>query len=189
MRKTMLAVAIAALLAVVCGTASADDAEATKVNGRFVLTDTAGRAVSDESFSGRLRLVAFGYTFCPDICPTTLNTLSVVNERLGADAAKVAVLFITVDPERDTPQHLKEYLAVFPGIIGLTGTLTQVEGAARNFRVRFEKQVLPGTDPAGYVVDHSAGIYLMDREGNFIARMNHAMSPEKVLDRVQTYLR
>ncbi|WP_043744754.1 SCO family protein [Paramagnetospirillum magneticum] len=168
--------------------ALAQPVEDRPISGRFLLTDMNGRAVSDESYRGKIRVVTFGYTFCPDICPTILNTLSVALEQLGADRAKVATLFISVDPERDTPAHLKEYLNAFPEITGLSGTPEQVAAAARNFKVRYERQQPDGSDPSVYAVDHSASIYIMDREGNFLARMPHLSAPDRVAERVRSYL-
>lgn len=169
------------------GPAGAAD-EDRAVSGRFLLTDMNGRAVTDEAYAGKIRLVVFGYTFCPDICPTILGTLSVALDQLGAERAKVATLFISVDPERDTPAHLKEYLSAFPEIIGLTGSPAEVAAAARNFKVRYEKVADPGGDPALYSIDHTAAIYIMDRAGNFLARMPHAAKPDRVAERVASYL-
>ncbi|ARJ67500.1 hypothetical protein WV31_18455 [Magnetospirillum sp. ME-1] len=162
--------------------------EDSRVSGRFLLTDMNGRTVTDEMYRGKIRLVTFGYTFCPDICPTVLNTLSMVLDQLGSDKAKVATLFISVDPERDTPAHLKEYLNAFPDITGLSGTPEQVAAAARNFKVRYERQKPEGDDPRSYAVDHTASIYIMDREGDFLAKMPHMSAPDRVADRVRTYL-
>ncbi len=172
-------------MAVVPAARAQDD---TTVSGRFLLTDMHGRPVTDETYQGKIRLVTFGYTFCPDICPTILNTLSVALERLGPDRAKVATLFISVDPERDTPAHLKEYLNAFPDITGLAGTPEQVAAAARNFKVRYERQKPDGDDPKVYAVDHTAALFIMDREGNFLARMPHMSAPDRVADRVRSYL-
>jgi protein SCO1/2 len=178
---TFLAVLMA--LQAIPAAASGDNADRPVV-GRFLLVDTSGRAVTDEMYAGKIRIMTFGYTHCPDICPTILGTLSVALEHLGSDRAKVATLFVTVDPERDTPAHLKDYLASFPGITGLSGSPEQVAAAARNFKVRYEKH----GDPAAYSVDHSASIYIMDRAGNFLARMPHASKADRVAERVKSYL-
>jgi protein SCO1 len=158
------------------------------ISGRFLLSDMDGRTVTDEAYRGKIRLVTFGYTFCPDICPTTLNTLSVALDRLGADRAKVATLFVSVDPERDSPAHLKDYLNAFPEITGLTGTPEQVAAAARNFHVRYERQKAEGSDPMAYTVDHSSSIYIMDREGNYITRWPHGADPNRLAERVEAVL-
>ncbi|MBI3446370.1 MAG: SCO family protein [Magnetospirillum sp.] len=166
----------------------AEAADPTGVTGRFILTDMNGRTVTDEMYRGKIRLVTFGYTFCPDICPTILNTLSVALDHLGADRAKVETMFISVDPERDSPAHLKEYLNAFPGIMGLTGTPDQVAAAARNFNVRYERSPAEDGDPKAYSMDHTAALFIMDREGNFLARMPHASAPDRVAERVRSYL-
>jgi len=183
MRRLLLTLLIC--LAVVPAARAEED---TKVSGRFLLTDMNGRTVTDEMYRGKIRLVTFGYTFCPDICPTILNTLSVALDQLGPDRAKVVTLFVSVDPERDTPAHLKEYLNAFPEITGLTGTPEQVAAAARNFKVRYERQKPDGDDPKTYAVDHSAALFIMDREGNFLARMPHMSAPDRVAERVRAYL-
>ena len=187
MRKTL-----SAILVLLAGLASmpalaADDPDRAVV-GRFLLTDMNGRPVSDEAYSGKIRLMVFGYTYCPDVCPTALNTLSMALDRLGADKAKVVTLFVSVDPERDTPAHLKDYLVSFPDVIGLTGSPAQVAAAAYNFKARYEKQPAADGDPTAYSIDHTASIYIMDRAGNFLARMPHASAPDRLAERVMGYL-
>ncbi len=186
MRQTLIA-ALAVLAAWWTGPAGADDADRAVV-GRFLLVDMTGRPVTDETYAGKIRLVVFGYTYCPDICPTVLNTLSVALEHLGADRGKVVTLFVSVDPERDTPAHLKDYLVSFPEVTGLTGSAAQVAAAAYNFKARYEKQPAADGDPAAYSIDHTASIYIMDRAGNFLARMPHASAPDRVAERVRSYL-
>lgn len=162
--------------------------EQSPISGRFLLTDMNGRAVTDEDYAGKVRLVTFGYTYCPDICPTTLNTLSVTLDRLGADRSKVVTLFISVDPERDTPTHLKDYLNSFPDITGLTGTPEQVAAAARNFRARYERQKPEGDDPKAYTVDHTSSIYVMDRAGTYVTRWPHEADPARLAERVEAVI-
>ena len=186
MRQTLIA-ALAVLAAWWTGPAGADDADRAGV-GRILLVDKTGRPVTDETYAGKIRLVVFGYTYCPDICPTVLNTLSVALEHLGADRGKVVTLFVSVDPERDTPAHLKDYLVSFPEVTGLTGSAAQVAAAAYNFKARYEKQPAADGDPAAYSIDHTASIYIMDRAGNFLARMPHASAPDRVAERVRSYL-
>ena len=189
MRPIVIACLVFALVISLAAPVSAADADPDRhVVGRFVLKDMNGHPVTDESYGGKIRLVVFGYTYCPDICPTVLNTLSVALERLGADRDKVATLFISVDPERDTAAHLKDYLVSFPGVTGLTGTPEQVAAAAYNFKARYEKQPAEDGDPTAYSIDHTASIYIMDRAGNFLARLPHAAEPERVTQRVRSYL-
>ena len=116
------------------------------------------------------QLVFFGFTSCPDICPTTLGTVTAALEELGADANKLQPLLISVDPEGDTPTVMKEYLTSFdPRILGLTGTPEQIQAAIRSFRVYASKQPLEGED---YTMDHSAFIYLMDPKGEYAAHFS-----------------
>jgi cytochrome oxidase Cu insertion factor (SCO1/SenC/PrrC family) len=110
------------------------------IESEFSLVDHTGKAVTDEDFAGKWQLVFFGFTYCPDVCPTTLNDVSVVLEELGDDAEQVQPLFISVDPERDTPKVMADYVANFdPRIVGLTGSPEQVEAAAQAFRVYYAK--------------------------------------------------
>lgn len=161
-------------------------APAAEVTGRFSLNDHDGRPVTEATYDGRVRVVTFGYTFCPDICPTTLSTLASALDILGAKAEQVVPLFVTVDPKRDTAGHLKEYVGAFgPRFVGLTGSVEQVDAAAGAFRVRYALQ--PPHDPAdpnSYFVDHSAGIYIMDRKGGFAAKLGHRADPEDVAARL-----
>lgn len=140
------------------------------VGGPFHLEDQNGRSFSDQNMKGRLNLVFFGYTHCPDICPTTLFDMSQLLKTLGPDADKIGVVFITVDPERDTPAVLKDYLSNFdPHLHGLTGDRPAIDAAIKAFRVYAKKVPLQGGD---YSMDHTAMVYLMDKDGHFIAPFN-----------------
>ncbi len=130
----------------------------------WALTDHAGRTVKPADWAGKPALVFFGFTFCPDVCPTTLANISQWLEELGDEANKLVVAFLTVDPERDTPATMASYLDFFdPRIIGLTGTMDEVRKAAEAFRVSFRK--VPTDD--GYTMDHSAGVFLFHTNGQF----------------------
>ncbi len=156
------------------------------VISRYLLMDTRGRAVSDQDFRGRYQLLAFGYTFCPDICPTTLAEMSLILEKLGKRAAQVQPIFVTVDPERDTPEVLKRYTAFFDNrIIGLTGSPELVRRVADHFRVRYEKHREPGAPPGEYSVDHSAGMYLLGPDGRFLTKFAYAMPPGEIAERLK----
>lgn len=172
--------------ALVCALFLALPAQAQEVTGRFSLTDQDGAAVTQASYDGSVRVVTFGYTFCPDICPTTLSTVASALDMLGSKADQVAPLFVTVDPKRDTVSHLKDYVSAFgPRFVGLTGSAEQINAAARAFRVRYVLQ--PPQDPAdpnSYFVDHSAGIYIMDRKGGFAAKLGHRADPEELAARL-----
>ena len=137
------------------------------IGGPFSLVDTSGKRVTAQDFHGKLMLVFFGYTHCPDVCPTGLQTIAEVIDKLGSSAGKVVPIFISVDPERDTPEVLAGYIKnISPRIVGLTGNATEVASAAKAYRVYFRKAG-NGTKE-DYAVDHSAFIYLMDGDGRYI---------------------
>jgi len=144
---------------------------ALTVGGPFSLIDGDGRPVTDQTWHGKYMLVYFGYTYCPDVCPTTLTNLSDALDKLGAKADRLQPLFITVDPKRDTPPVVKQYAAAFgPRIIGLTGSAEQIAAAAKAYRVYYaEHRTGPGPDD--YSMDHSSVLYLMGPDGRFIAPM------------------
>jgi protein SCO1/2 len=139
------------------------------VGGPFSLIDGDGKPVTDQTWHGKYMLVYFGYTFCPDVCPTTLTNLSDALDKLGAKADRIQPLFITVDPKRDTPDVVKQYAAAFgPRVIGLTGSAEQIATAAKEYRVYYaEHRTGPGPDD--YSMDHSSVLYLMAPDGRFVA--------------------
>jgi protein SCO1/2 len=139
------------------------------IGGPFTLEDGSGKAVTDRDFRGKYMLVYFGYTFCPDVCPTTLNAVADAMDKLGPASASIRPLFVTVDPKRDTPAVVKQYAAAFgPNIEGLTGTAEQIAQIAREYRVYYaEHRTGPGPDD--YSMDHSSVLYLMSPDGNFVA--------------------
>src|SRR3954468_4818018 len=140
------------------------------IGGPFRLTDQNGRTVTEQDFKGAPFLVFFGFTHCPDVCPTTLFEVSEILRNLGPDAARVRVAFITVDPERDTPAALKDYLSSFdPHLLGVTGDPAAIAAMGKAYRVYSKKVPLEG---GGYTMDHTAIIYLMDKDGRFVAPFN-----------------
>jgi protein SCO1/2 len=149
----------------------------SSVGGPFRLVDQNGRAVTDRDFKGEPFLVFFGFTNCPDVCPTTLFEMSEVLKRLGPEADKTAALFISVDPERDTPEKLKDYVSSFhPRIFGLTGTPEEIATVEKEYRVYAKKVPLKDGD---YTMDHTAVIYLMDKNGRFVAPFNLKKSADE----------
>lgn len=150
--------------------------------GPFSLVDHTGKRVSDADFRGRFLIVVFGYTFCPDVCPTTLNDVGTVMEMLGEKAQRVVPLFITVDPQRDTPAVLAEYVDAFKaGIIGLTGSPEDVDRTAQAYRVHYARSNRSADDDdAGYLVDHSAYTYLMGPDGRYLNHFAYGMPPERI---------
>jgi cytochrome oxidase Cu insertion factor (SCO1/SenC/PrrC family) len=148
------------------------------IGGPFALTDGAGRKVTDRDFRGRYLLVYFGYTSCPDACPTTLNQMAAALDQLGAKAAQVQPLFITVDLRRDTPAVIGPYAAAFsPRILGLTGAPDAVAQVIREYRVYANASGGPRAD---YTVDHSSILYLMGPEGGFLAAIPASASGEAI---------
>ena len=142
-------------------------AQAVAIGGPFTLTDGAGKTVTDRSFRGKYMLVYFGYTFCPDVCPTTLTQVADALDKLGARADQVQPLFITVDPARDTAPVVGQYAAAFgPRFDGLTGTAEQVAAVAKEYRVYYAPH-RTGPNPGDYTMDHSSILYVMDPQGRF----------------------
>lgn len=194
MKRLALAVLVAVMLSAAVAwaeTAPPADDEQPEVGivSRYLLMDHKGRAVSDQDFLGRFQLIAFGYTFCPDICPTTLAEMSLIMEKLGKRAELLQPLFITVDPERDSPEVLRRYTEYFhPRIIGLTGSPELVRRVADHFKVRYEKHWEPGAEKDKYSVDHSAGMYLLGPDGRFLAKFAYASPPQEIADRLKAML-
>lgn len=159
------------------------------IGGPFTLTDHNGQEVTEKTYSGQYKLVFFGYTFCPDVCPTTLTTLSNTMDILGDAGSKVTPLFISVDPERDTPEHLKEYVGYFhPSIIALTGTDQQVKDVAKAYRVYYAKAKPSKEDPEDYLVDHTSITYLIGPDGDFVEHFSHGIEAEKMAERLLEHL-
>src|SRR5690348_1668688 len=155
------------------------------VGGPFHLEDQNGKPLSDADVKGKPFLVFFGYTHCPDVCPTTLFDMSEVFRKLGPDADRAAGLFITVDPERDTAEAMKNYLSSFdPHLRGLTGDEAAIEGTAKAYRVYFRK--VPSPD-GNYTMDHTGLVYLMDKQGNFVAPFNLKRRPEEAAADLRKY--
>ena len=158
----------------------------TGINPRYLLQDPNGRSVTSEDFRGHFQLIAFGYTFCPDICPTTLVEMAGILKQLGDKAGRVQAIFISVDPGRDTGQVLKTYTEFFdPRILGLTGSPALVRRAADNFRIRYAKVRTPGTDPGSYAIDHSAGLILLGPDGTFIKKFAYATPVAEIAGQVR----
>ncbi|HVY15532.1 MAG TPA: SCO family protein [Rhodopila sp.] len=146
------------------------------IGGPFTLQDGAGKTVTDKTFRGKYMLVYFGYTHCPDVCPTTLNAVADALDKLGAKAKKIVPLFITVDPERDTASVVKQYAAAFgPEFVGLTGTPDEIATVAKEYRVYYAKHPT-GPGPDDYSMDHSSVLYLMDSDGRFVAPVRADLS-------------
>jgi protein SCO1 len=193
-RLPALLVLILALLVGACGRAAGEPPLAgATMGGPFTLTSHQGRRVSDRDFAGKYRLVYFGYSFCPDVCPVDLQTLAAGLRRFESEdpqrAARVQPLFITVDPRRDTPEALARYVAAFhPRLIGLTGTEQEIQQVARAYSISFQAQP-PAAAGGEYLVDHSRMAVLYGPNGEPIAIVPHDQGPEGVASELDKWVR
>jgi protein SCO1/2 len=183
-----------ALLFSACSGASSDapPLEGAKLGGPFTLTDQDGRQVSDKQFEGRYRLIYFGFTYCPDVCPVDLQHIGQALRQLEksdpALAARVQPIFISVDPARDAPPVLKQYVAAFhPRLIGLTGSEQQVAAVARNHGIFYQKGERMGAD--GYMVDHSRLALLFGPKGEPIAIVPHDKGVEAIAEELKRWVK
>ena len=157
---------------------------------RYLLQDPNGRSVSSEEFFGRYQLIAFGYTYCPDICPTTLVEMAAILKLLDEQSKQLQPIFITIDPERDSGQVLKTYTEFFDSrILALTGSPALVRRAADNFKIRYSKVVEPGAKPGSYAVDHSAGMILLGPDGQFIKKFPFAMPVDQIATQITALIK
>ena len=177
---------IVLVIVLVSGRDPVPSAGASAIGGPFSLIDQDGRTVTDNDLRGRPFLVFFGFTQCPDVCPTALFEISEVLGKLGPDAQRVSALFVTVDPERDTPAQMKDYLSSFnPRLVGLTGDPAAIAAVAKEYRVYVKKVPLDNGD---YTMDHTALVYLMDKYGRFVAPFNLKRSTEDAAADLRRYL-
>jgi protein SCO1 len=159
---------------------------ASAIGGPFRLVDQNGKTITDADLRGKWSLVYFGYTHCPDACPTALNDISIALDELGPKRDAVRPVFITVDPERDTPAVLKDYVTSFDApILALSGSADEIARAAKAYRVYYAKHPEPGGD---YSMDHSSVIYVMDPGGRFTASFTHESTPEEIAARLKKLL-
>ena len=173
-----------ALLSACNAPPAAEEEERIPIGGPFALVDQTGSPVTDQDLMGRPFVVYFGFTFCPDVCPLALNRLALALDQLGPDAARVQSVFITVDPERDTPAQLALYVENygFPSdLIGLTGDPEAVRAAADAYRVHYKK-IESGDTAAPYLMEHTSVLYVMDADGRFAEVFTHASTPEEIAD-------
>jgi protein SCO1 len=177
---------IVLVVILVSGRDPVPSAGAAAIGGPFTLTDQNGRTVTDKDLRGHPFLVFFGFTHCPDVCPTSLFEISEVLGKLGPDAQKVSAVFVTIDPERDTPAAMKDYLSSFnPRFVGLTGDPAAIAAVAKEYRVYVKKVPLDNGD---YTMDHTALVYLMDKDGRFVTPFNLKRTPEDAAADLRRYL-
>jgi protein SCO1/2 len=187
----LLAVAFAALIAA-CGSGGpsfkGSDVTGSSFGKDFTLTDASGATRTLADYRGKAVVVFFGYTQCPDVCPTTLAALADAMKQLGPEADRVQVLFVTVDPERDTAELLKAYVPAFdPRFVGLRGDAKATEAVAKEFKVVYQK--VPGPTPTSYTVDHSAGTFLYDPQGRLRVYVGHGQAPDVFVHDLRELLR
>ena len=157
------------------------------VGGPFVLADAAGRRVALADFRGKLVLLYFGYATCPDVCPTDLGIIAQTLRDLGDAGDEVQPVFVTLDPERDTPEVLREYAPAFhPRLVALTGTEGEIRRVATDYKVFFEKVPMPGTKT--YLIDHTAYTFLLDREGRFVSLFPPGTPPARMAVMLREHL-
>jgi protein SCO1/2 len=157
------------------------------VGGPFELTDQTGHRRTDADFRGKLVVLYFGYTYCPDVCPTELQSISLALDLLGAAAEAVQPLFITVDPERDTPARLADFVSSFhPRLIGLTGSLAEIRKTAIAYKTFFAKPNI--ATPGNYPVDHTGFIYLVGKDGRYLGFLPPGLAPHEIADAIRTRL-
>jgi protein SCO1/2 len=159
------------------------------IGGPFTLVDQNGKARTDAEFRGRYMLIYFGYTFCPDICPTELQTISDALDTLGDKAAAVQPIFISIDPERDTEDTMKQYVSHFhPRLIGLTGTAAQIAAAAKAYRVYYAKVPVKGGGKNDYLMDHSGLVFLMGPDGRYLTHFTPQTTPDQMAQAIAKHL-
>ena len=171
---------------IVTGRSPAPVVMSSAIGGPFRLVDQNSRPITDQDLKGKPFLVFFGFTHCPDVCPTALFDVSEILRALGKDADRMRALFVTVDPERDTPEKLKDYLSSFdPHLVGVTGDAESIAAMNKTYRVYSKKVPLDG---GGYTMDHTAIVYLMDKEGRFVVPFNLKRRPEEAAADLRRYL-
>jgi protein SCO1/2 len=194
LRRTLAALLLIAPLAACSGSGAParPPLDGARIGGPFTLTNQDGKQVTDRDFAGKYRIVYFGYTFCPDVCPVDARNiglgLSAVEKSDPALGAKIVPLFITIDPARDTPDVLKSFVANFhPRMVGLTGSAAAIDATAKEYAVYYKKgELSPG---GGYMVDHSRVAYLMDPEGKPMALLPQDQSPEAIATEIRRWVK
>lgn len=194
MRRALMAVLLAVL--VFCGmllyqlyqrTLDGGVSGEALIGGPFELVDQDGKAVTEQTFKGKLMLIYFGFTFCPDACPTALGIMSAALDKLDVAGDRVVPILITVDPDRDTAPALKDYVSNFhPRMMGLTGAPEQVAKVAKAYRVFYQKA--PGSGPDDYVMDHTLLIYLMDGEGKYVTHFGPQTTADQMAEEIRKHL-
>lgn len=157
------------------------------IGGPFSLTDHNGKRVTEADYAGKYLLVSFGYTYCPDICPTELQTMTEALDLLGTESKAIQPLFITIDPQRDTAEQLADYVSNFhSSMVGLTGSAADIDAAAKTYRVYYAKGTVD--EDGAYLMDHSAFVYLIDPGGRYLTHFGPLTPPQEMADKIAAFL-
>ncbi|WP_456379312.1 metal ABC transporter solute-binding protein, Zn/Mn family [Thiolapillus sp.] len=161
-----------------------------KIGGKFMLTDHHGKMVTEKDLLGKFQLIYFGYTFCPDVCPSSLSVISTALKRLGEKAKRIQPYFITVDPQRDTQEIMANYVAYFhKDMIGLRGSQAMTDRIIKNYNLVVEKVQEEGAGPDDYIMDHTASVFLIAPDGTFITKFAHGITPTQLVEKLNEYVR
>lgn len=167
----------------------ADNDQPIEMGGRFILIDHHGKMFRSEDMLGKYQLLYFGYTSCPDVCPLSLTTMNIALKQLAEKAELLQPYFITVDPERDKVDEVRQYVEYFhPRLIGLTGTRAMIEKVTKQYRVQYEKVIDDPKNPQDYQMDHTASIFLIAPDGKFLTKFAHGIAPGKLVEKITDYL-
>ncbi|PLY14142.1 MAG: hypothetical protein C0631_11970 [Sedimenticola sp.] len=159
------------------------------IEGKFLLVDHNSKLVTEKDLLGKYQLIYFGYTYCPDVCPTSLQVMSAALQKMGERASLIQPYFISVDPERDTLEVINQYVSYFGNnLIGLTGTPSMIQRVTEQYRVRYEKVLEEGRDPDEYLMDHTASFYLVAPDGTFITKLAYGLTADQVVEKLNEYL-
>ena len=153
------------------------------------MQDQTGSIITDEKYRETFMLISFGYTFCPDICPTALSSMANVMDELADDSKIVTPIFITIDPKRDNVSRIRDYVTAFhPRMVGLTGSQTMTDRLIQSYNLKVKIHEPEGSDPMEYLVDHTAGFFLMAPDGSFLVKFAHGMDPKDMAKRIREFM-
>jgi len=169
--------------------AFAQQSGTSTIGGKFIMQDQTGSIVMDEKYRETFMLISFGYTTCPDICPTALSNISTAMDELGDDSKTVTPIFITIDPKRDTVSKIRDYVSAFhPRMVGLTGSQTMTDRLIISYNLKVEIHKPEDNDPMEYAVDHTASTFLMSPDGTFLAKFAYGMDPKAMAERIRDFM-
>ena len=169
--------------------ATAEQASSGTIGGKFIMKDHTGIIVMDEKYRETFMLISFGYTTCPDVCPTALTNMANVMDELADDSKIVTPIFITIDPKRDTVSRIRDYVTAFhPRMVGLTGSQTMTDRLIQSYNLEVKIHEPEGNDPMDYLVDHTASMFLMAPDGTFLVKFAYAMDSKEMAKRIRDFM-